>query len=207
MLYIVTGGSGSGKSAFAEDLAVKLHNESLGGGLYYIATMHPYDEESVLRIKRHRNMRRGKGFVTIEQELFLGNDMEDILSTLEVPGTYLLEDLSNLLANEMYIGNYKEMFLINEEDIRRKKPQGIVEENNKKGVEMLLKKMKSLCETAANVVIVTNEIFSDHFDYDSETVSFMKQLAYLNCQLVKEAGGVAEVVCGIPIWQKGGKEC
>ena len=49
MFQIVTGGSGSGKSAFAEALAMEL-----GEKRYYIATMYPFGEESKQKIARHR---------------------------------------------------------------------------------------------------------------------------------------------------------
>ena len=49
MLTVVTGGSGSGKSAYAEDL---LLSYGLGERIY-IATMFPFDEESHRRIARH----------------------------------------------------------------------------------------------------------------------------------------------------------
>ena len=71
MLYLVTGGSGSGKSEYAEKLAVHLR-ERLGseaGRLYYVATMYSYDRECDKRIARHRLMRRDKGFSTIEMLL------------------------------------------------------------------------------------------------------------------------------------------
>ena len=38
MLYIVTGGSGSGKSEYAEQIAVQCRNGN-GGTLWYLATM------------------------------------------------------------------------------------------------------------------------------------------------------------------------
>lgn len=62
MMAVVTGGSGSGKSAFAEDKILSLGQ----GKRFYIATMHPYDEESYKRVERHRKMRAGKGFETVE---------------------------------------------------------------------------------------------------------------------------------------------
>ena len=40
MFILVTGGSGSGKSEFAENIAMKL-----GGKMLYVATMKPYDDE------------------------------------------------------------------------------------------------------------------------------------------------------------------
>ena len=62
MMTVVTGGSGSGKSAFAEDKIVSFGPAKR----IYIATMHPYDEESHKRVARHRKMRAGKGFETVE---------------------------------------------------------------------------------------------------------------------------------------------
>ena len=62
MLTLVTGGSGSGKSAFAEDKVLSYGEAER----IYIATMHPFDGESHKRIERHRKMRAGKGFETVE---------------------------------------------------------------------------------------------------------------------------------------------
>ena len=62
MLTLVTGGSGSGKSAFAEDRVLSFGDAQR----IYIATMHPFDEESHKRIQRHQKMRAGKGFETVE---------------------------------------------------------------------------------------------------------------------------------------------
>ena len=58
MMILVTGGSGSGKSAFAEDQVVAFGEAER----IYIATMFPFDEESRKRVQRHQNMRKGKGF-------------------------------------------------------------------------------------------------------------------------------------------------
>ena len=66
MVIFVIGGSGSGKSEFAENLAVELQRQD-AGKLVYIATMEPLDEESKKRIRRHQDMRAGKGFETRER--------------------------------------------------------------------------------------------------------------------------------------------
>ena len=92
MLTIVTGGSGSGKSAFAEDKVLAFGEAQR----VYIATMHPFDEESHKRIERHRKMRAGKGFETIECYVNLKEQ------TLPEKGVVLLECMSNLTANEMF---------------------------------------------------------------------------------------------------------
>lgn len=93
MLVLITGGSGSGKSEFAENLAVQL-----GGKLTYIAAMKPSaDAECQTRIARHRKMRLGKGFDIVERYTDIKN--------LYVNGTAVLECMSNLLANEMFGGS------------------------------------------------------------------------------------------------------
>ena len=67
------GGSASGKSEYAEQLAVNLKEEAerntgeVKPKLVYAATMEPVDSESCKRISRHRAMRAGKQFETREQ--------------------------------------------------------------------------------------------------------------------------------------------
>lgn len=94
MIVLVTGGSGSGKSTWAEKLIAALPQENR----IYIATMQVYDDESVKRVARHRAQRADKGFTTIE--------CEKDLAAAEVPAgsAVLLEDLVNLMANEMFDG-------------------------------------------------------------------------------------------------------
>ena len=92
MMILVTGGSGSGKSAFAEDCVVSCGETER----IYIATMYPFDEESRRRVQRHQKMRQGKGFETVE--CYTG------LHKVQVPenSTVLLECMSNLAANEIF---------------------------------------------------------------------------------------------------------
>ena len=92
MMILVTGGSGSGKSAFAEDQVVSFGEAER----VYIATMFPFDEESKKRVQRHRNMRSGKGFETIE----CYTDLAQV--RVSKGSTVLLECMSNLVANEMF---------------------------------------------------------------------------------------------------------
>lgn len=48
MITLVIGGSGSGKSAYAEQMAVKAAGK---GSLYYVATMQVYDEEGKKKVE------------------------------------------------------------------------------------------------------------------------------------------------------------
>ena len=94
MIVLVTGGSGCGKSTWAEKLIASLPDEKR----IYIATMQVYDEESVRRVARHRAQRADKGFRTIECEKDLAS------ADVEEGSIVLLEDLVNLMANEMFDG-------------------------------------------------------------------------------------------------------
>lgn len=170
MVYLVTGGSGSGKSAFAEELVMQ-HNCELR---YYIATMKPFGEETKRKINRHKQMRKEKKFTTIE--CYTGLKKVDIL-----PGsTVLLECMSNLVANEMY-------------------EQEGAKENT---VSEVLAGVDRMIESAKNVIIVTNEVFSDGVGYGSDMQQYLHNLGVLNRKLAERANQVIEVVYSIPVYHK-----
>ena len=92
MFVTVTGGSGSGKSAFAEEQILKFPEKNR----LYIATMVCFDEESRQRVKRHRKMRKEKHFDTLE----CPTDLVHVRIPKDT--AVLLECMSNLAANEMF---------------------------------------------------------------------------------------------------------
>ena len=91
MVVFVSGGSGSGKSAFAEELVMNSGYEKRS----YIATMNVWDKEGEKRVQRHREMRRHKGFDTVERP-------HDLVGLEPPRGAVLLEDLTNLFMNEYF---------------------------------------------------------------------------------------------------------
>ena len=141
MFHVVTGGSGSGKSAFAEQCIL----DCQGNKRIYIATMYPFDEESHRRIARHRAMRAEKKFTTIERY----TDLEHL--TIPQGADVLLECMSNLTANEIY-------------------QEGGAGDNT---VKAILNGIHHLLEQAGNLVVVTNEVFSDGITYDPETENYV----------------------------------
>lgn len=94
MKTFISGGCKNGKSSHAQRLAAARGQEPL----YYIATMSPGDGEDVERIRRHRAEREGWGFVTVERP----RDIEGILELCDCGGSFLLDSLTALLANEMF---------------------------------------------------------------------------------------------------------
>ena len=173
MMALVIGGSGSGKSEFAETICMELPAEEK----CYIATMQAFDEESHRRIRRHRRMRAGKGFETIERY----TELDELI--LPKNCVVLLECMSNLAANEMF----------------EEKGAG------EKTVEAVLEGIKKLSSQVRHLVIVTNEIFSEAASYEGDTIRYQEYLGIINQNIGKMADEVVEVVYGIPIWHKGGK--
>ena len=92
MIHLVTGGSGSGKSAYAEQCILDFG----GTRRVYIATMQPFGAEGQARIARHRKMRAAKKFSTIE----CYTNLKEV--ELEPGSDVLLECMSNLTANEIF---------------------------------------------------------------------------------------------------------
>ncbi len=176
MIVFVIGGSGSGKSAYAEKRLLAMEAEKK----HYIATMRVFDEEGKKRVEKHRTMRREKGFLTIEKPIDLGE------IALDAGDAWMLECVSNLLANEMFT----------EEGIR----------DEKEMVDKILKDISSLIEQTADGVIVSNNIFEDGENYDDAMASYIKALGGINQALAAMADEVIEVVVGIPVTLKSQQE-
>ena len=92
MLTLIMGENKSGKSDFAERYVMDLGNDNR----VYLATMIPYDDDGKIRIQRHRKMREGRGFETVERGLDIAG------APVGEGNNVLLEDLCNLVANEIF---------------------------------------------------------------------------------------------------------
>ena len=62
----------------------------------------------------------------------------------------------------------------------------------------------ALAARCPHLTVVTNEVFSGGADYEGDTLSYLRALAWINRALAARADRVAEVVCGLPNWLKGG---
>uniref|UniRef100_UPI0040255152 bifunctional adenosylcobinamide kinase/adenosylcobinamide-phosphate guanylyltransferase n=1 Tax=Roseburia inulinivorans TaxID=360807 RepID=UPI0040255152 len=194
MITLVTGGSGSGKSAYAESLL-----SSCEGIRYYIATMQIYDAEGEKKVERHRKLRAGKGFLTIESPINVGKiqfacagkaeqaqyrqETERKVQGSSEKKSALLECMSNLTANEMFTKDGMK----SEEEV----------------VEKIVSEIQTLSQKLDNLVIVTNNVFEDGVIYDAGTMEYLKALGRINAALARLADRVAEVVVGIPVELKG----
>lgn len=179
MVVLVIGGSGSGKSEYAEELIVSLGERKQ----IYIATMKPWDAECERRIERHRRLRQGKGFQTVECFRNLKELKGDWPSDQSAA---LLECMSNLVSNEMF-GTELGAPILDEWHT----------------VKQVLEGIYCLKERVRDLVLVSNEVFSDGEAYSPETNRYRRALGQINQEAARIADVVVEVVAGIPVFIKG----
>ena len=205
MITLINGGSGSGKSAYAEKYICHTSKEKGCKEKYYIATMQVFDDEGQRKIDRHRRLRAGKGFITIEQP----RDIQDAVSKLQSENCLktgrlaLLECMSNLVANEMFppvaasdiqAAEAEKETLDDLENMKDYENTGISRVSKK-----VLKDVSILSENVAELVIVTNNVFEDGVCYDESTMNYIKAMGIVNRGLAAMAESVVEVVAGIPV--------
>lgn len=180
MMALIIGGSGSGKSEYAENLAV-----SLGEGIrLYLATMKPWDEECKTRILRHKKMREKKQFETAECYRSLKK-----LVIKKKPKTILLECMSNLVSNELF-------------GLWEKGDVPVL--NGNSAIKEILEGIQCIKNQTEHLIVVTNDVFSDGDFYSRETKEYIRVLGELNQAVSGMSDLVVEVVAGIPIKVKEG---
>lgn len=205
MITLITGGSGSGKSAYAEKYICHASNEKGYKEKYYIATMQVFDDEGQRKIDRHRRLRAGKGFITIEQPRDIKKAVEKLQSenNLKTGRSALLECMSNLVANEMFppvdasgmqAAEAKKEALDDPENMKDYDTAQISHVSKK-----VLKDVSILSENVAELIIVTNNVFEDGVSYDQSTMNYIKAMGIVNRGLAAMAERVVEVVAGIPV--------
>lgn len=173
MFTLVIGGAASGKSEYAEGLVVA----SPHFPRYYIATMEPLDDECRARVEKHRRMRADKQFETVECYVNLSS------ARLPGRGAVLLECVGNLAANELY------------------SPKGAG--NGADALSAIVDGLGALLVQCADLVVVSNEVFTGGDHYADGTEEYMRLLAGANRALARRADRVCEVICGLPQYYKG----
>lgn len=177
MIVFLSGGCKNGKSSHAERIAKAL--SLTAPPLYYIATMEPHDDEDLARIARHRESRAGMGFETLE----LKRDVEQLLLKADSKGSFLLDSLTALLANEMFLNSG---------------------EINWDAGEKLRGGLEILMDRGINLVLVSDYIYGDGQRYDELSELYRKSLALIDRYCAARADIVLEALGGQIIAHKGG---
>lgn len=151
-MIVIIGDNNSGKSIYAEQLISQYDNQR-----FYIATLIPQSDDDHQRVDKHLKQRANLGFTTLEIPYDLSQ------AKLNSEAVVLLEDVSNLLANNLF-------------DRQRQAP-------------FALEEILSLSKRCHELVIVTIGNL-DEAEFEGETKNFIAQLNWLNQQLIERANQV-----------------
>lgn len=163
-IILVTGGQRCGKSEFAEKLALQLSERPI-----YIATAYPGDEEFRQRIIRHQ-LRRGKQWTTIEEEIYL--------SRHNVASRTALIDCVTLWATNVFFSK---------------------EEKVTESLTMLRDEFDKFTSQDATFIFVTNEIGLGGVSENAMTRHFTDLLGWFNQYIAAHADEVYMLLSGIPV--------
>lgn len=172
MMTLVVGGAASGKSEWAETLLM----QQAADERVYIATMQVWDEECRLRVQKHRAMRAEKQFATLEAPLGL----QQVAQRVPIGSAVLLEDITNLCANEMFDA------------------QGA----GKNTCAEILTGVQALAQRCKALVIVSGDTASGGSEYEGETLAYLQTLAQINNALAQSADRVYESAVGVLVRHK-----
>jgi adenosylcobinamide kinase/adenosylcobinamide-phosphate guanylyltransferase len=178
---LVLGGARSGKSAYAERLAIEAGKE-----VVYIATATAGDDEMAARIKHHRGSRPAE-WTTVEEPLALGNQ----LLRWSSPDRLILVDCLTLwLSNLLFSGgdDYPEVGEIT-------LPALFHEQQ-----DMLA---SALTKCSSDVVLVSNEVGMGIMPFGAISRCFMDEAGRLNQSVAAICDRAVFVAAGLPLVLKG----
>lgn len=173
-IILITGGQRSGKSVYAEKLAL-----SLSPSPVYIATAHVWDDEFASRVMRHKQ-RRGPQWHNIEEEKFL--------SRHDISGKVAVVDCVTLWCTNFFF----------DRDAGERQPT--VDE----ALEEIKEEFDKFVNQDATFIFVTNEIGSGEVSGNAVQRRFTDLQGWMNQYVAARADEVVLMVCGIPVRVKGG---
>jgi adenosylcobinamide kinase / adenosylcobinamide-phosphate guanylyltransferase len=172
-LILVTGGSRSGKSDYAQRAA-----EALPGPRYFVATCPRIDEEMNRRIEKHQEARSNGLWQTIEEPI----EPARALLTNDESAVYLIDCITlwvnNLVYHEDLAGR-----TLSEEEMTRKCRELIVAAKGASGT----------------IFLVTNEVGSGIVPDNPSARHYRDLVGRCNQVLAAGADEVFLVVCGLPM--------
>lgn len=182
-LSLILGGVRSGKSEFAESLAIDSNQPTL-----YVATGRPTDPEMEERIRRHRE-RRPAHWSTLEEPLDIAGGLKTTLSaqsSSNPPPAVLIDSLDTWVSN---------MLLEHQEE------GGQGETSTLASLDRLLNVQRHWPEAW---FLVSSEVGLSPVPPNPLGRRFQDLLGLVNQRVAAAAGRVCLVVAGIPIEVKGG---
>lgn len=168
-IILITGGQRSGKSQYAESMALSLSDNPV-----YIATAHVWDEEFKERVEKHQQ-RRGPQWENIEEERNLGS--------IYIYNKVALIDCLTLWATNFFFAESSEDCIPDVDKCQ----------------EEIKAEFDKFTNQDATFIFVTNEIGNGGVSGNAIQRRFTDLLGWLNQYVAKKADEVYLTVCGIPV--------
>ena len=172
-LILITGGSRSGKSLFAQNMA-----EGMCGPRLFIATCPRTDSEMDERISRHIAGRQGRGWQSVEEPLYPVNVLKGC-----APETIVLLDCLTLWVNNLMHDAEKSEKRLSEDDVSRL-------------AEELARQVKKHLGT---VIMVSGEVGLGIVPDNALARRYRDLVGQCNQVVARLADKVYLVSCGIPV--------
>lgn len=172
-IILVTGGARSGKSKFAESLALKM-----GGKAAYIATAQIFDDEMAHRVKLHKE-RRGKNWITFESPFNADKSISLAAKSFDV----ILFDCVTI-----YLSNF--LCAANLDDIEK------IYRDSKNLINELIEATK---KSSATVIFVSNEVGAGIVPENKLARIFRDIAGLANQQIATNAEKVYLTVAGLAV--------
>jgi len=186
-LIFISGGVRSGKSSFAERIAIEIAREK-DGQLIYLATGVTSDSEMKERIETHQRDRKMGPYKwkTIERSVQIAG-IADVINNQDI---ILLDCVTTLLNNELFFTErtWDEPFL---KTVKEDIITGIISIKNRAGT----------------MIVVSNEVLNESLQGKDIVFEYGRLLGQIHQELIKVADQAYLVEAGIPIVMKGERKC
>lgn len=181
-IIMITGGQRSGKSSFAERMALEL-TEGCKQGPVYLATARIWDSEFAHRVERHK-ARRGERWTNLECEKYL--------SECNLQGRVVVIDCVTLWATNFF---FDESAAAESAEAADAADGSVVE----RVLGLMKRELHKLAKQEATLIFVTNEIGLGGVSENKLQRQFTDIEGWFNQHLAEYADDVYLMVSGIPV--------
>lgn len=191
-IILVTGGQRSGKSTYAERLALEM---AAGEQAVYMATSRIWDEEFAHRVQLHKE-RRGPQWINLEEEKYLGRH--------NVAGRVVLVDCVTLWSTNFFFdisdntlpdSSGSDASNITMDAAQAQESASVVEQ----ALQQIKAEFEKFTSQNATFIFVTNEIGLGGVSENKVQRQFTDLLGWLNQYIASKADEVVLMVSGIPV--------
>ena len=177
MIIFISGGARSGKSSYAEKLALSLHIQNPTAQLVYLATSKKSDKEMERRIAMHKEQ-RGKEWQVEETPVEVGGSIR----RAQKGDVILLDCLTIWLSNMLFNG---------------------IPRNKEELVAAVREWSTHVRKKELTLLIVSNDLNEEPSSRYKAVRSYVCMLELLHQLIVKQADIAVQVRAGIPKYWKG----